>query len=145
MFDSVIRSGAVVDRSILDKEVVVGPGAIVGEGSDFSTPNRQEPARLFTGITVVGKRSVIPRNTRIGRNVKIGGDVRSTDFTSRVIKSGSTVERKDPSPRRPSGVAVMTPEHRAGSGNGAAAGGGASGAGTTVLEPAAGRLRNAPG
>ena len=26
MFDSVIRSGAVVDRSILDKEVVVGPG-----------------------------------------------------------------------------------------------------------------------
>ena len=94
MFDSVIRSGAVVDRSILDKEVVVGPGAIVGEGPDFTTPNRQEPARLFTGITVVGKRSVIPRNTRIGRNVKIGGDVRSTDFTSRVIKSGSTVERK---------------------------------------------------
>ena len=82
MFDSVIRSGAVVDRSILDKEVVVGPGAIVGEGPDLSTPNRQEPARLFTGITVVGKRSVIPRNTRIGRNVKIGGDVRSTDFTS---------------------------------------------------------------
>ena len=32
MFDSVIRSGAVVDRAILDKEVVVGPGAIVGEG-----------------------------------------------------------------------------------------------------------------
>ena len=26
MFDSVIRSGAVVDRAILDKEVVVGPG-----------------------------------------------------------------------------------------------------------------------
>ena len=49
MFDSVIRSGAVVDRSILDKEVVVGPGAIVGEGTDLSTPNRQEPARLFTG------------------------------------------------------------------------------------------------
>ena len=26
MFDTVIRSGAVVDRAILDKEVVVGPG-----------------------------------------------------------------------------------------------------------------------
>ena len=34
MFDSVIRSGAVVDRAILDKEVVVGPGAIVGDGPD---------------------------------------------------------------------------------------------------------------
>ena len=32
MFDSVIRSGAVVDRAILDKEVVVGQGAIVGDG-----------------------------------------------------------------------------------------------------------------
>ncbi len=143
MFDSVIRSGAVVDRSILDKEVVVGPGAIVGEGSDFTTPNRQEPARLFTGITVVGKRSVIPRNTRIGRNVKIGGDVRSTDFASRVIKSGSTVERKDPPSKRPS-VPVMTPEHKTGSGNGAG-GGGASSAGATALEPAASRQRNAPG
>ena len=49
MFDSVIRSGAVVDRSILDKEVVVGPGAIVGDGPDFDTPNRQEPGRLNTG------------------------------------------------------------------------------------------------
>ena len=70
MFDSVIRSGAVVDRSIIDKEVVVGPGAIVGEGPDFDTPNRQEPARLNTGITVVGKRAVIPRGVRIGRNVQ---------------------------------------------------------------------------
>jgi glucose-1-phosphate adenylyltransferase len=144
MFDSVIRSGAVVDRSILDKEVVVGPGAIVGEGSDFTTPNRQEPARLFTGITVVGKRSVIPRNTRIGRNVKIGGDVRSTDFTSRVVKSGSTVERKDAPAKRAQAVAVMTPEHKPGSGNGAT-GGGSAGAGTTALEPAASRSRNAPG
>ena len=28
----VIRAGAVVDRSIIDKEVVVGPGAMVGDG-----------------------------------------------------------------------------------------------------------------
>ena len=40
MFDTVIRSGAVVDRAILDKEVVVGQGAIVGDGPDFDTPNR---------------------------------------------------------------------------------------------------------
>ncbi len=51
MFDCVIRSGAVVDRAILDKEVVVGQGAIVGDGPDFDTPNRQEPGRLNTGIT----------------------------------------------------------------------------------------------
>jgi glucose-1-phosphate adenylyltransferase len=145
MFDSVIRSGAVVDRSILDKEVVVGPGAIVGEGTDLSTPNRQEPARLFTGITVVGKRSVIPRNTRIGRNVKIGGDVRSTDFTSRVIKSGSTVDRKEPRSLRGSTVPAIAHDRKSG-GNGAAAtgSGAAVGTGAGVRESTASRLRNAP-
>jgi glucose-1-phosphate adenylyltransferase len=92
MFDSVVRKGAVVDRAILDKEVVVGQGAIVGDGDDL-TPNRDEPTRLNTGITVVGKRAVIPRGARIGRNCRIGGDVRSVDFPSRVIRSGESVDR----------------------------------------------------
>jgi glucose-1-phosphate adenylyltransferase len=93
LFDSIIRPGAVVDRSILDKEVTVGPGAIVGEGTDYDEANRREPGRLNTGITVVGKRASIPRGVRIGRNVLIGEGVRATDFQSRVIRSGSTVER----------------------------------------------------
>jgi glucose-1-phosphate adenylyltransferase len=93
MFDSVIRSGAVVDRSILDKEVVVGQGAIVGDGSDFDTPNQEEPGRLFTGISVVGKRSAVPRGIRVGRNVRIGGDVRTSDFVSRVVRTGASVDR----------------------------------------------------
>jgi glucose-1-phosphate adenylyltransferase len=92
MFDSVIRTSAVVDRAILDKEVVVGPGAIVGDGPDFDTPNKQEPSRLNTGITVVGKRAIIPRGTRIGRNVKIAGDVKANDFPSRMVKSGASIE-----------------------------------------------------
>jgi glucose-1-phosphate adenylyltransferase len=93
MFDSIVRSGAVVDRSILDKDVVVGQGAIVGDGPDFDTPNKQEPGRLNTGITVVGKRSTIPRGQRIGRNVKVAYDVRTTDFLSRVVKTGGSVDR----------------------------------------------------
>jgi glucose-1-phosphate adenylyltransferase len=100
MFDSVIRSGAVVDRSILDKEVVVGPGAIVGDGPDFDTPNRQEPGRLNTGITVVGKRAIIPRGERIGRNVKVAGDVRATDFASKIIRNGASVEANGAKPRK---------------------------------------------
>ena len=93
MFDSVVRPGAVVDRAILDKEVAVGSGAIVGEGTDLDVVNRREPGRLNTGITVIGKRAVIPRGVRIGRNVLIGEGVRAADFSSRVVHSGSTVER----------------------------------------------------
>jgi glucose-1-phosphate adenylyltransferase len=92
MFDTVVRRGAIVDRSILDKEVVVGQGAIVGDGGD-DTPNKREPSRLNTGISVVGKRSVIPRGARIGRNVRIGGDVRATDYRSRVVPSGGSIDR----------------------------------------------------
>jgi glucose-1-phosphate adenylyltransferase len=94
MFDSVIRSGAVVDRAILDKEVVVGQGAIVGDGPDFDRPNKQEPERLNAGITVVGKRAIIPRGVRIGRNVRVAADVRISDFTKRVVRSGESVEAR---------------------------------------------------
>jgi glucose-1-phosphate adenylyltransferase len=90
MFDTVIRQGAIIDRAILDKEVIVGPGAVVGDGPD-GPPNRQEPGRLNTGITVVGKRASIPRGQRIGRNVRVDGDARAADFSSRHIRSGDSV------------------------------------------------------
>jgi glucose-1-phosphate adenylyltransferase len=92
MFDSVIRSGAVVDRAILDKEVVIGQGAIVGDGPHDDRPNKQEPGRLNTGITVVGKRAIVPRGVRIGRNVKVAAGVRTSDFAGRVVRSGESVD-----------------------------------------------------
>jgi glucose-1-phosphate adenylyltransferase len=92
MFDTVVRTSAVVDRAIVDKEVTVGPGAIIGDGGDFEPPNRQEPQRLNSGITVVGKRAVIPRGARIGRNVRIASEVRTTDFTTRHVRSGECVD-----------------------------------------------------
>jgi glucose-1-phosphate adenylyltransferase len=94
MFDTVIRAGAVVDRSIIDKEVSIGPNAVVGTGSDFTTPNRQEPTRLNTGITVIGKRATVPAGARIGRNVRIAENVRPSDFSSKTVRSGGSVERR---------------------------------------------------
>jgi glucose-1-phosphate adenylyltransferase len=95
MFDCHVRAGAVVDRSILDKHVSVGPNAVVGMGDDFTTPNKAEPTRLNTGITLVGKRAAIPSGARIGRNVRIGEDVRSSDFTSRTVRSGGSVVHRE--------------------------------------------------
>jgi len=96
MFDTVIRTGAVVDRAIIDKEAVIGPGAIVGDHTDPDVPNVREPGRLSTGITVIGKRAVVPRGTRIGRNVRVDPGVRSTDFAGRIIRSGGTVSHREP-------------------------------------------------
>ena len=62
-------------------------------GADFDTPNRQEPARLNTGITVIGKRATIPAGVRLGRNVKVLEGVRPADFGGRrTIASGGTVD-----------------------------------------------------
>ncbi len=99
MFDTVIRAGAVVDRAIIDKEVSVGPNAIVGTGIDLKKPNEVEPERLNTGITVIGKRAVIPASARIGRNVRIAEGVRPADFKSKRVKSGGSVERTARKPR----------------------------------------------
>jgi acetyltransferase-like isoleucine patch superfamily enzyme len=41
---------------------------------------------------VVGKRAVIPRGVRIGRNVKIAEGVRASDYRGHVVRSGNTVE-----------------------------------------------------
>jgi len=93
LFDSVIRTGAVVDRAIIDKEAVIGPGSVIGEG-DPETPNQQEPARLNTGISVIGKRAIVPRGTRIGRNVRVDPGVRAIDFQGRNIRAGACVTRR---------------------------------------------------
>jgi glucose-1-phosphate adenylyltransferase len=88
--DTWIGPGVVIDRAILDAEVVVGPGTIVGYGDDY-TPNREQPDRLNTGITVVGERVRIPAGARLGRNVLINPGKSENDFSDLVIPSGGTV------------------------------------------------------
>jgi glucose-1-phosphate adenylyltransferase len=92
MTDSYISAGAVVDRCIIDKEVVIGPGARVGVGDD-DTPNWLEPERLNTGITLVGRNARVPADVTIGRNVLIAPNIKEQDFTSSAIPSGESVDQ----------------------------------------------------
>lgn len=91
MFDTHIGEDAVIDRAIIDKECEIGPGAQIGVGDEL-TPNRLEPERLTTGITLVGKRACVPGRIKIGRNCRIDPGVGPEDFgRRRVIRSGETV------------------------------------------------------
>ena len=91
MFDATIGEGAVIDRAIVDKEAVIGAGARVGVGDDMK-PNRTEPERLASGITLVGKRARVPRGVAIGRNCRIDPGVIERDFgTSDTLASGETI------------------------------------------------------
>ncbi|MFN8121661.1 MAG: glucose-1-phosphate adenylyltransferase [Thermoleophilia bacterium] len=93
MFDSVIESGAVLDHVIVDKEAIIGRDAQIGMGDDMTTPNELEPGRLNTGITLVGKRAVVPAGAHVGRNCRIDPDVQEKDFPKRGrVPTGGTVQ-----------------------------------------------------
>ena len=77
-----------IQKSIIDKKVVIGRNAFIGFGNDF-TPNKQKPDLLKTGITVIEKRTVIPGHTVIGRNCRI---FRTATFDGNEIKSGETLD-----------------------------------------------------
>jgi glucose-1-phosphate adenylyltransferase len=88
MTDSVIRAGAMVDRVILDKNVEIGASAQVGYGADY-TPNRATD--LSSGLTLIGKGTVVPPNIKIGRNCVIASDMRPQDFASNDMPSGTVL------------------------------------------------------
>jgi glucose-1-phosphate adenylyltransferase len=89
--DTVVEAGAVVDRCILDKYVLVGAGALLGEGED-NTPNQTVPDQVNTGLTLVGRRACIPAGAKIGRNVVVRPRTTEAAFKAdKVVASGRTV------------------------------------------------------
>jgi glucose-1-phosphate adenylyltransferase len=91
MNDTWIGPGAVIDRMIIDKQVVVGAGAHVGVGDDLTVPNKAQPDKLNTGVSVIGKSAHIPPGIIIGRNVVINADRDAEDFPGREVPSGETI------------------------------------------------------
>ena len=91
MTDSAIGAGSIVDRCILDKQVEVGDECRVGVGDD-APPNETIPDLLKSGLTLAGRRSVIPDGYQVGRNCRIGLDVQEGDYPARVIPSGASVD-----------------------------------------------------
>lgn len=89
--DSVVGVGSVVDRCILDKEVEIGDDCKVGTGED-QPPNESIPHLLRSGLTLAGKRSVIPDGFEIGRNCRIGPGVQFADYPAPTVPSGASVD-----------------------------------------------------
>lgn len=88
-----IGRNSIIDRSILDKEVIIEPDCHVGFGDDYRI-NRGNPKVLNTGLTIVGKRTVIPPGYKIGRNCIIYDSVVEGDFPEPEVKSGETIKPK---------------------------------------------------
>jgi glucose-1-phosphate adenylyltransferase len=72
MNGSKVEAGARLERTIIDKGVRIGRGAVVG-GDGRAAPNFRIPDLLQDGLTLIGKSVVVEESARVGRNVCLGG------------------------------------------------------------------------
>ena len=93
MDNTEIGPESIIDHSILDKEVIIEPNCRIGFSDDYHV-NRDNPKILNTGLTIVGKRTVIPANYNIGRNCIIYDSVVEGDFADSEVQSGDTIKPK---------------------------------------------------
>ena len=98
MNDAQVGRDCVIDRAILDKEVVIEPESRVGFGDDFKT-NRAAPSILNSGLTLIGKGTVIPSGYTIGRNCIIYDHVNRSALPTDAVESGETVKPRRKKPR----------------------------------------------
>ncbi|MDI3542416.1 MAG: glucose-phosphate adenylyltransferase [Candidatus Atribacteria bacterium] len=92
MSDTRIEEEAVIDRAILDKNIIVGSKARVGYGESLR-PNQTIPDMLKSGLTVVGRNARIPSGAIVGRNCRVGADIKEEDFSSLVLENGESIEK----------------------------------------------------
>lgn len=78
-----IAENSHLDTVILDKNVSIGKYSLIGHGNDYK-PNKEKPDILYSGLTVIGKGTIIEDNTILGRNIRI--------FSNLVIPNGSNIE-----------------------------------------------------
>jgi glucose-1-phosphate adenylyltransferase len=88
--DAHIQAGAVIDRSILDKQTNIGRECRIGYGDD-QTPNRERPDIVNCGITILGKRATVVDGVSVGRNCVIGPGVVAKGVDGWHIPSGTTL------------------------------------------------------
>jgi glucose-1-phosphate adenylyltransferase len=79
-----------LDRAIVDKETVVGDGAVLGAGDEYP-PNEHYPAHLTSGLVLVGREGALPPGLRLGRNACVEVGARPQDFTTLDVPPGGFV------------------------------------------------------
>ncbi len=89
-FDTVVESGALVKKTITDNGVRIGEKARIGEGGN-ATANQTLPQLLTSGLTVIGRNTLLPSHIRIGGNCILYPFLEENSFESMDIPSGATV------------------------------------------------------
>ena len=73
--------------------MTIEPDCHIGFGDD-NRINRLNPDILSSGLTIIGKRTVIPAGYTIGRNCIIYDNVTAKEMPKSEVKSGETIKPK---------------------------------------------------
>jgi glucose-1-phosphate adenylyltransferase len=90
MHDCHIRSKAIVERCVIDKDAEIGKEAQVGIGN-ASVINSRFPDHVYSGITLIGKGAAVPEGAKIGTNCIIHPAVKAQNVPG-VLEDGETVD-----------------------------------------------------
>lgn len=90
-YDTRVAAHARVTKVITDVEVTIGAQAVVG-GARRPGANKEYPDLLSSGITLVGRNTVIPVRAQIGANCIIYPNKREQDFSGKMIAGGRTLK-----------------------------------------------------
>ncbi len=84
--DTCIAEKSIIENCIIDKAVTIGSSVIIGQGKGI--PNKKFPDHLYSGISIVGKKTTISSQTRIGKNCILNPGV---TIEKKRIRSGTTI------------------------------------------------------
>lgn len=84
--DCKIGAGAVVERAILDKNVVIGKGSYIGFDLDYVS-DHYPPGKTDNGLTLVGKNTRLPAGLWVSRECVIDSDLTESDFATDFVVS----------------------------------------------------------
>lgn len=93
MNDCDIGPGTVIQKAIIDKNVVIGRDVQIGTGNGTLVPNQKSPDILNTGLTIIGKRVEIPDGAQIGHNVIIE-PYTAADRIGGTVTDGTTIKTR---------------------------------------------------
>lgn len=89
MNNSVIGKNTKVYKAIIAEDVTIGENVELGVGEEVD--NVAKPHIYNSGLVTIGERSVIPDNTKVGKNTAISGETTADDYQGGQLASGGII------------------------------------------------------
>ena len=89
MRGSSIGENSVLKKAIVAEDVVIGSNVELGVGE--VAPNKYDPKVYQSDLVIIGERSVIPDNVKVGKNTAISGETVSEDYPEGLLAGGDYI------------------------------------------------------